>query len=308
MVSAAAGVLAALDLRHKCVVVDHLTIGDIDPDDWDQVFLLAAETTFKIRSKMNEIGDKLVVICTSREPGLDRWQNVFFPHWLFSIRKPKTFIGGNYKQPKYLFDALMGRAKDPRTLLLQTLERRGLLDKGLIGYAPGNYYGPENKLNPNRYFRGLWEYEPEEIRTIYGTELNYLLSRDSTTRLQDGHFSSGLIPTEIYKQSKFTLVAETDNIGNHVFVTEKTWKSLIAEREVIFYATPGHEEFLESLGFELAHKCGSDHNAIADMLKDLDEQWLPSDNNGLHRHNRELCNPQRWISVLFSWLDRNVRT
>lgn len=308
MVSAAAGVLAALDLRHRCVVVDHLTIGDIDPADWDQVFLLAVETTFKIRPAMENIGDKLVVICSSREPGLDRWQNVFFPHMLFSVKNPTNFGPHSHNSPAdYLFDALMGRAKDPRTVLLKTLKDRNLLHRGLIGYAPGNYYGPVTKLDPSEYFNGLWEFEPDEIKELYGNELNYLLSRDTTTRLHDGHFSSGLIPYSIYDRCRISIVAETDNIGDHVFVTEKTWKSFIAQRVGIFYATPKHEEFLESLGFEIIYKTGGDPARVADSIEKVDHNW---NINWLEmrKHNKELCNPQRWTSGLFSWLDRNVRT
>ena len=305
MVSAAAGVLAALDLRHRCVAVDHLTIGSIDPADWDQVFLLAVETTFKIRPAMEHIGDKLVVICSSREPGLDRWLNFFFPHMLFSIRHS----GDSDTAPlnHYLYDALMGREKDSRTVLLQHLETAELLDKGLIGYAPGNYYGPKNKLNASKYYNGLWEYETSEIKNLYDNELNYLLSRDSTTRLPDGHFSSGVIPSHIYKRSKFSIAAETDNVGNHVFVTEKTWKPMMFRKDILFYATAGHEDFLESLGFEIPLKTGGDPAKIVEHLTNMEKKWDAKWLDAQH-HNHQLCNPQRWISVFYSWLDRNVRT
>ena len=107
MVSTAAGVLAGLDLKHRCIVVDHLTIGRVNPAQWDQVFLLAAETTFKIRPEMEMIGEKLVVIATSKEPGLNRWPYVFFPHWLTMI-KPSQRPGIEERKNEFFYDALLG--------------------------------------------------------------------------------------------------------------------------------------------------------------------------------------------------------
>ena len=60
MVGVAAGVLAGLDLKHRCIAVDHLTIGRVNPSEWDQIFLLAAETTFKIRPEMGKYAVHLV--------------------------------------------------------------------------------------------------------------------------------------------------------------------------------------------------------------------------------------------------------
>ena len=150
MVSTAAGVLAGLDLKHRCIVVDHLTIGRVNPAQWDQVFLLAAETTFKIRSEMEMIGDKLVVIATSKEPGLNRWPYVFFPHWLTMI-KPSQRPSIEERKNEFFYDALLGRAKDPRTRLLQELEKLNLLGQGMISYCPGGFYGPNINLDASTY-------------------------------------------------------------------------------------------------------------------------------------------------------------
>ena len=308
MVSTAAGVLAGLDLKHRCIVVDHLTIGRVNPAQWDQVFLLAAETTFKIRPEMEMIGDKLVVIATSKEPGLNRWPYVFFPHWLTMI-KPSQRPSIEERKNEFFYDALLGRAKDPRTRLLQELEKLNLLGQGMISYCPGGFYGPNINLDASTYHSSIWEYEDQEIRDIYGTDLNYNLVKDSTTRTLDGYFSSCRIPTKVYARSAVSLVAETDNIGDHVFVTEKTWKPMIAGRIAVIYATPAHEDFLEELGFWFPSKTRGDPAKAAKAMEDL---YLNTDPMQASRRietiqNRRLADPQRWISMLYSWLDRNVR-
>jgi len=308
MVGMAAGVLAGLDLKHRCIAVDHLTIGRVNPSEWDQVFLLAAETTFKIRPEMERIGDKLVVIATSKEPGLDRWPYVFFPHWLTVIKENKKDI--ETKTNSFFYDALLGRAKDTRTRLLEELVKHDLLDKGLISYSPGGFYGPNLTLDASPYYNNIWEYESREIKYLYGTDLNYALTRDSTMKTNDGCFSSCRIPKKVYANSTVSLVAETDNIGNHVFVTEKTWKPLLAGRIAVIYATPGHEEFLSSFGFWFPANTNGDPAIAAKAIEDLHQNVDPMQSSRAFEtiRNQQLADPQRWVSMLYTWLDRNVRT
>ena len=124
IINAAAGVLANHAVT-KCIVVDHLTINQVDPTEWNFVFLLAAEVTYRIRPEMKRIGDKLIVISTSVEPGLDRWHNFFFPHWLFCVLASSQRNVTTHTKP-FLFDALLGRQKDERTHLLNELENADL--------------------------------------------------------------------------------------------------------------------------------------------------------------------------------------
>lgn len=300
MVGTAAGVLVGLQLRHRCIAVDHLTIHRVDPDQWDQVFLLAAETTFKIRADMHRMGDKLVVICTSDEPGLERWPNFFFPHWLMAVidcNRDHPLLGESWRL--HDFDALLGRAKDARTRLLMALEREGLLERGLISYHTGGHYRARCELDASPYYKDIWHIEESAIRSLYGNELNYTVAKDSTTRLPNGHFSSCLIPTKVYSDSKVTVVAETDNYGDHVFVTEKTWKPFYAGKSAIFYATPRHEKFLEKLGFAVPNRTDGDPERVVDILKS-DYCYLEEE----IQNNRMMANPDRWISKLYHWLDQ----
>jgi len=311
MVSAAAGVLAGLDIKHRAIAVDHLTIIDVDPDLWDMVFLLSAETTFKIRDHMERIGDKLIVIATSREPGLNRWRNIFFPHWLFCITMPQSKgIHAQLNNAKNRYDALLGRVKDPRTRLLQELDKMDLLQHGEISYAHGHFYGPKNlEHDADPYLRGNWEHEENEIQEIYGNDLNYYLVRDSTLKMNNGVFSSCLIPRKIYAKTDFSLVAETDNIGDHVFITEKTWKPMMFNRQFVMYATPAHEDFLESIGCSIGYKTMGDPVLAAEAVKMMCEDGnMISQDKQNPTINRRIADPQRWYRSLYKWLDMTVRT
>jgi len=298
--------------RDNVLVVDHLTVHEVDPEDWEIVFVVCAETTFKIRSSLDRLGEKLVLIHTSHEPGLDKYMKFYFPHWLFCIidANAPSNLSYNYSgQSDYLYNAMLGRAKDPRTKLLQCLSNNDLIEDGIISYHPGNHYGPDLTLDPTPYYNNIWEYEQKEIKEVYNNDFDYVVKLDSTTRLPNGHFSSCNIPWKIYNNTSISVVAETDNYGSHVFTTEKTWKPLLAMHPVLYYGTPRHEEFLENLGFEMYIKTNSDSVRIASVLKDIaNGGWKDFGYQYWHDiadHNRNLCDIKIWHNRLHQWLCEN---
>jgi hypothetical protein len=314
IVSAAAGVLSSCFAgRYGIIAVDHITITDIDPDDWDLVFVLCAETTFKIRSELDRLGNKLVLIHTSDEPGLEKYTRFFFPHWLFCVAEaniPQGLIHEyNSFLPNKVYNALLGRAKDSRTRLLKTFENRNLLNDGIVSYHPGSHYGPMLQLDPTPYYNSIWDYEEPEIQKLYKDDLNYAVSLDSTTRLRNGHFSSCIVPWRVYNDTMISIVAETDNIGNHSFVTEKTWKPLLAKHPVLYYATPKHEEFLESLGFETYVKTNGDPEKVASIVGDIayggQNDYTYRNWNSIADHDRRLTDVELWRDKLYRWLHEN---
>jgi hypothetical protein len=313
IVGAAAGVLSScFSGRERVIAVDHLTIFDVDPDNWDIVFVLCAETTYKIRSVLDRIGNKLVLIHTSDEPGLENYTRFFFPHWLFCVVESNTPYGLMHEYgslPNKVYNALFGRAKDSRTLLLKKFNQRNLLNDGIISYHPGSHYGPKLKLDPTPYYNNIWEYEEPDIQKLYSNDLNYAVNLDSTTRLQNGHFSSCSMPWKIYNDTMISVVAETDNDGNHSFLTEKTWKPFLAKHPVLFYATPKHEEFLESLGFEMYVKTYGDPDRLTSIVSDIAYggwgDYTYRNWNQIADHNFRLTNLDLWRDRFYQWLHEN---
>ncbi len=317
VINAAASVLSSCFAeRSRIVAVDHITVSAVDPDQWDLVFVLCAETTFKIRSHLDRLGDRLVLIHTSNEPGLEKYNRFFFPHWLFCVVEAnnstdisRSTLFPAYLTPDYGYNALMGRAKDSRTVLLQQLANKNLLDHGIIGYRPGSHYSSTIDIDPTNYYSGIWKFEEPELKDLYSNELNYLVGFDSTTRFSNGHFSSCAIPWQVYKNSSITVVCETDNHGVHSFVTEKTWKPLLTRQPAIFYATPEHETFLENLGFELYAKTSGDPTVVVDILEDFiktkSNQYDYYTWGEKFDHNRDLCCVESWRKRFHRWLHEN---
>lgn len=313
IIGAAAGILGSCFTdRDRLLAVDHLTVRNVDANDWDLVFVLCAETTYKIRSELDRLGNKLVLIHTSNEPGLEKYTKFYFPHWLFCVLESNATYNLKHEYsslPNRVYNALLGRAKDPRTRLLKKLDSKNLLNDGIISYHPGSHYGPKLKLDPTPYYSNVWEYEETIIQSLYGNDLNYAASLDTTTRLQNGHFSSCVLPWKIYNDTMISIVGETDNTGAHVFTTEKTWKPLVAKHPVLYYATPGHEEFLESLGFEMYIKTHNDPDRLTSIVSDIAYggwgDYTYRNWNSIADHNCRLTNPDLWRDKLHRWLHEN---
>ena len=317
IVNAAAGVLASrFTDRQRVLAVDHITIHQVDPNDWDIVFVLCAETTFRIRLELDRLGEKAVLIHTSNEKGLEKYTRFFFPHWLFCVAAVNNlmYAGDTHSfhqksHAKHSYNALLGRAKDSRTKLLIELKRKNLLDKGIVSYHPGGHYSPRLELDPTPYYNNIWEWEDHTIKNMYGNDLNYTVQLDSTTRMLDGHFSSCLIPWNVVNGSLVTVVSETDNLGSHSFITEKTWKPFLSRHPTIFYATENHEDFLESLGFEMYVKTNGDPAKVASIIGDIDrggyKDYTLSDWRSIIVHNQSVANPMNWIYKLHTWLEEN---
>ena len=313
IVSSACNILSScFSGRQRILAVDHLTLHTVDPSDWDIVFVLCAETTFKIRHELDRLGNKLVLIYTSNEVGLEKYTRFFFPFWLLCVDEanrrnvsPNDFA----LTPDYVYNALLGRAKDTRTLLLEHLSNEDLIESGIISYHPGAHYGPTLKKDPTPHFSNVWEWENDEIRNIFLTDLNYLVKMDSTTRTPNGHFLSCLLPWKIYNNSLISIVSETDQIGSHSFITEKTWKPMIAGHPFLFHATTDHENFLESLGFEMYEKTYGDVKKITSMIHTMSNlrsgEYSFNDWTEISLHNRSIANPDKWKSKLHYWLLEN---
>lgn len=301
--------------REKFLAVDHLTVKNVDPNNWELVFVLCAETTYKIRKDLDRLGNKAVLIYTSDEPGLENYTRFFFPYWLFCVVEANTPYGLMHEYgslPNRVYNALLGRAKDSRTLLLEKLDNRNLLNDGIISYHPGSHYGPKLKLDPTPYYSNIWDYEEHDIQVLYENDLNYAVNLDSTTRLNNGHFSSCLMPWKIYNDSMISVVSETDTHGAHCFITEKTWKPFLAKHPVIFYATHRHEEFLESLGFEMYIKSNGDPDRVASVVSDIAYggwgDYTYRNWNSIADHNHRLTNIELWRDKLNRWLQENFNS
>ncbi len=141
--------------------------------------------------------------------------------------------------PKYDFLCLVGRTKQWRDQFVNKLQQKINLDNSLISYY-GNCIGNKALLDIDFAYErsnSRFEFENKFYKQILipGTEYKYNLS----------HFTKN----ELFYNTKFSVIVETEAELEEYHITEKTIKCLILGHPFVVIGTPKYLNFLHSLGF-----------------------------------------------------------
>ena len=135
-------------------------------------------------------------------------------------------------KPK-LFDVLLGWVKPHRTFVYDFINNHQLNDRVIMTYL--------RDRNTPIDQQGIWPIDlpPDTFNTI--TRVNY---NDHLLSL------SQLIPVDIYNQTTYSLVTETNCDNHYSFYTEKIVKPILAERLFIVFSGQYYLRNLRQLGFK----------------------------------------------------------
>jgi hypothetical protein len=152
-------------------------------------------------------------------------------------------------QPKSkIFDALLGIAKPHRVFILSNLTKHNLLDKSFVNIwsKPGKPGYPMTDIN----------YTSPELIEVNDPAIQKnkdIIDQWSTmiciNGLKNGISMSHSIPTEIYRQSWYSIVAETGT-SDSLFLTEKTAKPIFEKRLFVMFGSMGLLKRLHSQGYQ----------------------------------------------------------
>jgi hypothetical protein len=140
-------------------------------------------------------------------------------------------------KPRY-FDALLGSPKPHRDFVANAVKQHGLEDRFILTYGGA---WSNNVFYAKDYF--IWEPGCEPCQTIIGT------ADQVKWYGQECHLSQ-IIPTEVFNDTAYSIVAETDHDNTLSFFSEKTAKPMIYKR--LFVAFSGYKflQNLRTLGFK----------------------------------------------------------
>jgi hypothetical protein len=140
-------------------------------------------------------------------------------------------------KPRY-FDALLGSPKPHRDFVANAVKQYQLEDQFILTYG-GNWNN--NLFYAKDYF--IWEPGCEPCQTIIGTA--YQVKWHG----HECHLSQ-IIPTQVFNNTAYSIIAETDHDNTLSFFSEKTAKPMIYKR--LFIAFSGYKFLhnLRSLGFK----------------------------------------------------------
>lgn len=132
-----------------------------------------------------------------------------------------------------MFDCLLGARRDHRTFIYNKIFENNLSHNFYL-----TYYG-EGITKDNFYLEPGTVVHGDVKWTNYSAEyqgMNMLLSQ--------------IIPLSIYKQTAYSIVAETNVDNDFNFFTEKVAKPILAKRLFIAFSTYNYLKSLRSLGFQ----------------------------------------------------------
>jgi len=211
-------------------------------------------------------------IATIKKDRLDKFltnKNILFPYNHFfctvaSANDENMYNDITMKYRPYLFEALLGAKKSPRSYIYYKLRDSNLLSVSLVNLTSSGVFNKNEFINsleildqwgcqiPDDYrSKALDMFDNDEDKSVHSsTYTNTRFTRITSGTPTKPARISELIPTGVYQNSWYSLITET-NLGSGIlFITEKTAKVLFGRRIFIFFGTSGHLQHLKTLGFK----------------------------------------------------------
>jgi hypothetical protein len=169
-------------------------------------------------------------------------------HYVLDIDVPKQY------NPKYDFLCLAGRGKRWRDVFINKLRSEVDLSNSLTSYFGKSLGNPSLLELDIPYSRDSKKFEDEFYCPIGDYKHKYVLS----------YFTR----PELFVQSKFSIVVETEAENNEYHITEKTLKCLVVGHPFVVIGTPGYLNFIRDLGFVTCdHLFPEDYDKIINLEK-----------------------------------------
>ena len=197
-------------------------------------------------SNHNSFGANSFYFYTITESNVLKAKDYTIDEIFSDVPKPHTFL------------FLNGADRPHRFLLWHALNNQGLLDKSLwswLGYRKSQHeieLYPDNPesipitLLPKHYESAYWDLD--RIPLYQQDVRNHTLFK---TKMAHGHWTEGHVVPQQYIDTYFTLVSESSCTPGEIFVTEKTYKPIMAGHPFITLNSTGTYEYLrEELGLQ----------------------------------------------------------
>lgn len=168
---------------------------------------------------------------------------IYRPYWADVYLRADQPSELNCTVRPYMFDCLLGARRPHRDYAMLALTRTGLLDQNIVTYRdcfPGSVVDetsesfaklfPDVKLN--------WPYVSPNL--VPEWEISNQVTNQANL----------VSPIEIFRQTNYSILAETLGTGNGFFLSEKTTKYMHAYRPFIVFGPRHHLRRLNEMGFQ----------------------------------------------------------
>jgi hypothetical protein len=177
-------------------------------------------------------------------------------HFYKNVRPTTLYDLRPYDVKPFVFDALLGRKKQHRDRAYNFIHEHGLNTQGIVTYI--NQFNIDFQTTNDSQW--LWEDAGlEGHKNVQWTvdPVNYYGYRMSLSQV---------MPLNIYNQTAYSVICETNYENDYVFFTEKTVKPILARRLFVMLANRHSLAMLRELGFRTFG------NIIDESYDDIDNE------------------------------------
>jgi len=178
------------------------------------------------------------------------WMDWFITSCYFYKNRPNILKNLNpYSVKPKVFDILLGMPKPHRNAAYNYIKENNLDDKVIMTYLGlPDQQGYLKSITPGLNHEG-WIWEDQGLEIIDNvTHIQWTVTQ---VRYHGQQMSlSQVVPLNIYNQTAYTVVAETNFDNYYSFYTEKIVKPILAERLFLVFSGQHYLRNLRSLGFK----------------------------------------------------------
>jgi len=229
-------------------------------------------------------------------------------HFYKNVRPSVLYQLDPYSVKPFTFDALLGRKKWHRDRAYNYINQHNLHQHGIVTYIN------DDQINFSSNDSTSWIWGNPDVATV--ENINQVQWTVDRIEYHGYEISlSQIIPIDIFNQSAYSLVCETNYDNEYVFFTEKTVKPIIARRLFILLGNRFALERLRGLGFRTfnsiideSYDCIENieerHNAALEQLN-----WLcKQDQASILAQCREIVDHNFDLMYGHDWYNRFTQT
>lgn len=173
------------------------------------------------------------------------WMDWFITSCYFYKNNPEILKKLNPYSPKpKMFDILLGMPKPHRTVAHNYITKNNLNDKVIM-----TYLGHPKQITVGENNAG-WIWEDEGLEMIDPSIVNIQWTVSQVRYYGQQMSLSQVVPLNIYNQTAYTVVAETNFDNHYSFYTEKIVKPILGSRLFLVFSGQHYLRNLRHLGFK----------------------------------------------------------
>lgn len=243
--------IACLPVFFNIAKVNNLKQPVPDTDQFDLILLSDIEyfTMAEIAQWITKSNIKNYCLAMGSLKKIVNIDNVIYrPWWAFNLMNRNRYTDTNLPNKPFLFDALLGRIKPHRSLVMNRFTESNLLDKSIVTYR-----------------KSVFDYHNDDSRDYVSPNLN------PTWEVQENidYAVSDQMPWKIYEQTYYSVVTET--LGADTFFwSEKTTKPLLSQRVFVHVGSAEFLRTLHAFGFKTF---GSIIDESYDQITNNKDRW-----------------------------------